>query len=372
MKIERVELYKYPAEIPTVHFSKNIVASENKRIFVVIKVITDKGQAGYSMAGHFVHQAYHAIVEGICQAAEFMLAKSPWDRLSIWEYLRVMERRGILPSQAFGAIDVALWDLCGKIAEEPISHLLGRGSRSLPVYASCQKHDTIDEYIEEIGALQQKGIKRYKLHPTGHLDQDIQLSEEIYKQYNGQIKYMFDGTFNYSLSEAILLGKVLDKYGFFWLEDPLKEPKLDAYRHLYEKIVTPLAVGDLSPSLDSQSIAAYMCSNCFDIVKPDVAYKGGITGSKRMAQIAAAHGLDCDVHHGGNPLLNVATLHLMSSLNNVSAYEWIIPEGLHDYGILDYPKPDEEGLIHCPEGPGLGVQLDFESLTKYPVKSISV
>jgi L-alanine-DL-glutamate epimerase-like enolase superfamily enzyme len=113
-------------EIPTVHFSKNIEANENKRIFVVIKVMTDKGQAGYSIAGHFVHQAYHAMVEGICQAAEFMLAKSPSDRLSIWEYLRIMERRGILPSRAFGAIDVALWDLCGKIAEAPISHLLGR------------------------------------------------------------------------------------------------------------------------------------------------------------------------------------------------------------------------------------------------------
>lgn len=372
MQIKRIDLYKYSVNIPTVHFQNNIAASEKQRFFVVIKISTDRDYAGYSMAGHFVHQNYHSIIEGISRVADFILGKDPWEKQLIWDYLRVMERRGILSIQAFGAIDVALWDLCGKIVDQPIVNLLGRVRDTIPVYASCQKHGTIEEYLQEIKSLQKRGIKIYKLHPIGNLRQDIKLAESIYNEYKGQIQYIFDGTFNYSLSEAIFLGKKLDKFGFLWLEDPLKELKIEAYKHLHKKIITPLALGDLSPEFNSQSIAAYLISACCDIIKPDIAYKGGITGSKLMADITSGFGLNCDIHHAGNPLLNVATLHLACSLNNVNSYEWIIPDELHNYGIIDYPEPDTSGTIKCPSGAGLGVHLDFEVLSKNLIKSINL
>jgi len=157
-----------------------------------------------------------------------------------------------------------------------------------------------------------------------------------------------------------------------WLEDPLKEPRVEAYKHLYKKIITPIAIGDLSPSLDSQSILQYLNSECCNIVKPDIAYKGGLTGSRLMAEMAIEHGLECDIHHAGNPLLNIATLHLSCSLDNLSFYEWIIPDSLHNYGVVDYPKPDASGIINCPNGPGLGVELDIKALTKNLIKSFTV
>jgi L-alanine-DL-glutamate epimerase-like enolase superfamily enzyme len=98
-----------------------------------------------------------------------------------------------------------------------------------------------------------------------------------------------------------------------------------------------------------------------------VAVKGGITSLVKAAHLAEAFHLNFEIHHGGNSLNNVANLHVAMAIRNCSYFEVLLPDVTQKYGLMDDIAVDDQGLVHAPTAPGLGVQIDFERIARHQV-----
>ncbi len=96
------------------------------------------------------------------------------------------------------------------------------------------------------------------------------------------------------------------------------------------------------------------------MLRGDVALKGGITSLMKIAHLAEAFRMKCEIHHGGNSLMNVANLHVMMAINNCDYFEVLLPDVAQKYGLVRDIEVDQQGLIHAPAGPGLGYEIDWD------------
>jgi len=117
---------------------------------------------------------------------------------------------------------------------------------------------------------------------------------------------------------------------------------------------TELAHGGLS------GMQAYILLDATDILRGDVALKGGITPLVKIAHLAEAFGMNCEVHTAGNALNNVANLNVTMAIDNCDYFEVLLPHDTDAYGLVDDIVVDDEGFVHAPEAPGLGYEIDWE------------
>ena len=133
-----------------------------------------------------------------------------------------------------------------------------------------------------------------------------------------------------------------------------------SYKKLCADLDVPVMATEL-PMAGFNSYAIWITERATDILRGDVPLKGGITTMIKTAHLAEAFGMQYEIHHGQNPLNNVAGLHVAMAIKNCEFYEWILPEGVNQYALAEPFGPDKNGLLHAPMKPGLGVEIDFES-----------
>jgi L-alanine-DL-glutamate epimerase-like enolase superfamily enzyme len=108
----------------------------------------------------------------------------------------------------------------------------------------------------------------------------------------------------------------------------------------------------------------WILNKATDYLRGDVAVKGGITALLKTAHLAEAFGMNYEVHHGGNSLNNVANLHVIMAIRNCEYFEVLLPAGAQKYGLTQDIEIDGAGLVHAPDGPGLGYTIDFELIER--------
>ena len=133
-----------------------------------------------------------------------------------------------------GPIDVALWDICAKAAGLPLYQYLGAYREQLPVYASGLFHPTEQEYIDEALYYKSKGIKCYKVHPCGPCEMDMQIHQHLRDAVGDDFQLMSDPVAEYTLDEAIRVGRQLERLNYVWLEEPFRDFELYKYTQLCE------------------------------------------------------------------------------------------------------------------------------------------
>ena len=111
-----------------------------------------------------------------------------------------------------------------------------------------------------------------------------------------------------------------------------------------------------------------MLAESTDYLRCDVAIKGGITTLIKTAHLAEAFGLNFEVHHGGNSLNNVANLHVIMAIANCEYFEVLMPDASHKYGLVHDIELDQAGEVHAPDGPGLGVEIDFDLIRRKQIE----
>ena len=330
---------------------------------LVLKLTTDTGIEGIAtaMAARSGQVTESYIVDNI---APVVMGRSPYEREAIWhEFWNIDRHEAFFPVFLPGPIDVALWDICAKAAELPLYQYLGAYRNQLPVYASGLFHDTPEDYVREALYYKEKGIPGYKAHPPGPVKLDMEIHQAVRDAVGPDYMLMSDPVGEYTLDEAIRVGRQLERLNYEWLEEPFRDFELWKYRQLCEALDLPIAATETTRGCH-WGVAQVIGQQAADIVRADVSWKCGITGTLKIAHLAESFGLNCEIHTTTMNYMDLVNLHVSCAIRNCKYFEYFVPEEDFQFPMKGWLPIDEKGVITVPEKPGVGAELDWELIEK--------
>jgi len=362
MKIVDVRLTMFRWDgIPPILYGGDIPAAGGSSTMGLLAITTDEAVTGHAFLGA---PNRGAEVDGpglIALLKPVIMGHNPLDREKLHQRLWGRGRAGM--ARAIGVIDVALWDLAGKIAGLPIHQLLGSYRDSLPAYASSALLPSEGDYCEQALHYQAAGWQAFKVHPPHPWRQDIRICTAVRRAVGDEYPLMLDATWSYDYPAAVRVGSALQELGFHWLEDPLPEWNIHGYVKLRQQVRVPLMATEL-PLGGLDQYAPWILAQATDYLRGDVYFKGGITTCIKTAHLAEAFGMNYEIHHGCNSLNNVANLHVAMAIRNCEYFEVLLPDAGNKFGLVEDITVDRQGLVHAPNGPGLGVEIDFAHIER--------
>jgi len=333
-------------------------------------VHTDEGIDGYTMAygshrdghgiGRILHDTYFEEIEGT----------NPLHVRQRWTELMRKQRHMYALRDAFvGVLDVAFWDLLGKAHDAPISTLLGVARERLPAYLSTfVEPDVPEDIAEDVVRVKEAGYHGYKLkYPadTTPLDVDVASIRAAREAGGQEFALMRDAVAGYSVTQAERVGRVCAEENFEWFEEPISDRELDNLAHLAREVGVPILAGETA-RLDE--VPDLVRERAVDIARGDVYLKAGITGLRKVISTCDLAGFDLEIHSAATPLLNVANLHVACSTDNCRFWE-VLPG--FDFALAgEVLDLDDDGYVHRPTGPGLGVDLDWDWIEDHTIEVI--
>ncbi len=375
-KITKIELHEYTCTqrdlgtdyngFNTVYVPGNTLTRKGH----ILRILTDVGVVGEFAGGGGAEYSTLPTIAG------YLMGKNALERerfyTDVRRALRQMARIGI------GPVDVALWDLAGKYYNAPLYRLLGGYKTSVPCYASTYHGDTNgglsspEAYADFALQCKEMGYPAFKIHGWGRapISQEIATVLAVRKRVGPEMDLMLDPACEYiTFGDALKVGWACDEAKFFWYEDPYRDGGISqfAHRKLRQLIKTPLLmtehVRSLEPHID------FALAEATDFVRGDVGYDG-ITGAMKLAHACEALGLDIEFH-GAGP----AQRQCMAAVRNTNYYEMgllhpkapassvneLYKDGYRD----DLGAIDANGHVPVPQGPGLGVEINWEWVAKH-------
>lgn len=334
----------------------------------IVTISTDEGIEGHSFLGSS-RQGADAFAGPLIEFIKpIVMGRNPLDIGDIWRLMWKQNRS--VSTNAIGAIDVALWDIAGKVAGLPIHRLLGTCRDRVPAYSSTAYHPTVEEYQEEAKYFQSIGWTAHKIHPHGQPKMDIKISQGVREAVGDDMTLMLDSMWAYGYEDALRVGRAIEELDYFWYEDPLVEEDIYNYVKLKSKLDIPIMATEYAPGR-LYGMAQWIQSYATDMLRGDVAVTGGITPLMKIAHIAEGFGMKFEVHHGGNSLNNVANLHVTMAIHNCDYYEVFPATGANKYGLVKDIEVDDKGLVYAPTEPGLGYEIDWELVKRDFVQEAS-
>lgn len=273
-------------------------------------------------------------------------------------------RRGFFV-EAVGGLDLALWDLRGKAMGQPVHRLLGGPVRTaVPVYASpVPLRDTPAESAEQACEFVAAGHRGVKLKVGGGVARDLAHAAAVRAAVGDDVELMGDANGAYRVHEAARLAAGLADLGFRWLEEPVAIDDLPALADLRARTTLPIAVGE--NHFGAEEALAVLQARAADVLTPNVVRVGGISGALRVAAVAEVHGAEVAPHGVGSAVNVAAALQAAATLPVVTGYERNqLPNPLRD-DLLTVPFRLVDGELMIPDGPGLGIELDEDTVTRH-------
>jgi D-galactarolactone cycloisomerase len=341
-------------------------------VHTLIAVHTDAGITGYGSVftnGALVEAALR-VLEPLYRGENAIEPERVSEKLhqnTFW-----MGRGGTL-THAISGIDIALWDVLGKVVGQPVSRLLGGiyRNRVMPYCSILMEEPGLMR--DEAARYRAKGFKALKIGwgPFGRRD-DAKLDEAIVRAAReglGDGAKLFvdagasDAYWPQNLKWALATARMLKDYNVGWFEEALKPDAIDEFVELRKQSPVPIAGGEVLTR--RQSFTPWLVRGAFDIVQPDVTKVGGISEQRRIAWMAEEFGIRY-VGHGWNTAIGVAAdLQISAAMPQTEVVEFIGGSAYVD-GILTEPfKLDAEGYLQIPTSPGIGVTLDPDKVAKY-------
>lgn len=326
---------------------------------VVIKLTTDTGIEGIATA---LAARSGAVTESYLHdnIAPIIIGRSPHDREKIWHELWNVDRHlTFFPVYLPGPVDVCLWDICAKAAKLPLYQYIGAYREQLPVYASGLFHENPEDYVKEALYYQEKGINCYKAHPPGPYEVDMEIHQKIRDAVGWKMKLMSDPVGEYTLGEAIKVGRHLEDLNYEWLEEPFRDFELSKYTMLCEALDIPIAATETTRGCH-WGVAQTINQKAADIVRADVSWKFGVTGTLKIAHLAESFGMQCEIHTTTMNYMDLVNLHVSCSIRNCKYFEYFVPEDDFRFPMKDWLLIDQNGIITVPKKPGIGGSLDWD------------
>jgi len=290
--------------------------------------------------------------------AKVVLGRESTDREAIWQELFALNQRSVFfPTNLPGPVDVALWDMAARAAGLPLYRYLGAYRSALPVYASSQYMSSADDYVRDAIVHQAQGIGAYKIHPFGDWRSHLEIAEAVRAKLP-DMKLMLDPAANYTLPQAVTVGRALERLDFVWLEEPFFDYFISKYIELCRTLDMPILATETSAG-GPAGVAEFIRCGAADIVRADVLLKWGVTGMVKIMRLAEAFGLNCEPHATGVGIMDLATLHVACAASNAEWYEMLVPADTWRFPLAQALKIDEHGYVHVPDSPGIGAVVDW-------------
>jgi galactonate dehydratase len=366
--------------VETIYLPRGITVHAGAITYLWVRIHTDEGLIGLGES-YPNAEAEASIVHS--RLAAVLLGKDPSaiDRLWADMFLAVSYSGwGGAEMRAISAVDIALWDLLGKATGQPIYKLLGGASRqSIRIYNTC--YDKVDFSCEagrlarELLASNIGAMKIWPFDPIAKENNGNYISAEQMRRAIEPLRLIreevgdaidvaieFHGFWN--LPSAIKIARALETYKPMWLEEMLPQDNLAAYAELARSTQVPLCLSERL--MTRWGFRELLENRAASIIMPDIAWCGGISEGKKIATMAETYYLPIAPHNCGGPILHFATAHFSANITNLYIMESVRRHYHDEYEGLVTRKliPDASGDLPLPPGPGLGVELSSEVLSR--------
>lgn len=331
---------------------------------VFVKIITDDGLIGWGEAlAPVAPEVVQTIVEQLL--APVLVGRNPLDGDVLWSAMyNLMRERGYYGGfmlDAISACDIALWDLRGKILEQPVYTLLGGAYREqIPCYVSGLPHPTHEERLDLAQKWMDKGFQAFKLHAGNGVKADAASVGALRRGLGDSAKLLYDAHWVYSLDEAIQLGRRLEEFDTSLFEAPINPEDIDAHIQLAQAVSIPIAIGETERT--RYQFQPWLTRRGADILQPDVG-RTGISELVKIAHMAEAFNIPIAPHLSvGLGICISASIHAAAAIPNLYMLEYQAPVFELANLLLEEPLVCEEGRYHIPQGAGLGISINEELL----------
>lgn len=373
MKIKKVEAFVLKDKLDKSFFFSQWEYSE--RVICVVKVTASDGQYGWGEG----YGPANVLEAGIKFLEPIVVGQDPLENEVIWHtmYRKTLDfaRRGILVA-AMSAIDIAIWDLKGKILAQPVSVLLGGVHRDkIKPYATGLYFSDYDnpskEFEQETLDYVERGFRAIKMKVGLGIQNDYNNVKKIRKLIGDDIKLMVDSNHAYTLVEAVELARMIEEFKISWFEEPISPEFYTQYKELRQKTIIPIAGGECEYL--RFGFHQLLMNQSVDILQPDICASGGLTEAKRIASLASSYGVDVIPHTWGTGIAIHTALHFIANLENIPG-RLMTPDYLIEYDQTDNPLREKltdpviemkDGMIDVPDRPGLGIEVSEDALQEF-------
>ena len=371
------------------------------RNFVTLKITTDDGLTGIGDAT--VNGRELAVVAYLEEhVIPCLIGRDPMQSEDIWQYLYrgCYWRRGPITMSAIAAVDTALWDIKAKAAGLPLYQLLGGKSRDgVMVYGHANGND-IEETVDEVAKYIELGYKAIRAQSgipgldstygvakdkmfyepadadlpsentwstEKYLEHTPKLFEKLREKFGFEHHLLHDVHHRLTPIEAARLGKSLEDYRLFWLEDTVPAENQEGFRLIRQHTVTALAVGEVFNTIwDCKDLIQ---EQLIDYIRTTVVHAGGITHLRRIADLAALYHVRTGCHGATDlsPVCMGAALHFDTWVPNFGIQEYMRHTEETDE-VFPHAYTFNDGYLYPGEVPGHGVEIDEKLAEKFPYK----
>lgn len=348
--------------------------TDSSRDALIIRVSTDAGVTGYGevdssplvVKAIVESPASHTIARGL---RELLIGRDPLEVERLWhdmyEATLYVGRSGVV-IHAMAGVDIALWDLKGKLLGLPVHNLLGGAHRTeIRAYASNMFQLTPEATADRAAAAVAAGYTAVKFgwEPFGADPQsDEAFVRAIRERVGDDVDIAIDAGLAWDTKTAIQRVRLLEQYRLLWLEEPLHPDNLRGYRRLTQAVDTPIAAGEEECTRDG--FRRLMDEGGVDIVQIDVT-RVGLTQSMLIAGDAHERGIPVANHTFTTDLNASASLHFLAAVPNALICEYCVEPSELSRSLLTSPVRLIDGMAQVPQGPGLGVELDTQVMDRF-------
>lgn len=376
-----------------------VIVCSPGRNFVTLKIETDEGT--YGLGDVTLNGRELAVASYLYDhLVPSLIGRDPFQTEDIWHYFYrgAYWRRGPVTMTAIAAIDVALWDIKGKALGTPVYNLLGGRSREgALVYAHANGVD-IEQTVDEVARYRdlgyiairaQSGIpglkstygvpkdnKPYEPAERGLPSESIwstekylahvpKLFDALRSRLGEDLHLLHDVHHRLTPIQAARLGKELEPYHLFWMEDAVAAELQDGFRLIRQHTTTPLAVGEVFNSIYDAELL--IREQLIDYLRMSVVHGGGITAMKKAADFAALYHVQTGSHGATDlsPVCMAAALHLDVAINNFGIQEHMA-HNAETEEIFSHAYYFRDGMMYPGDAPGLGVDIDEALAGRFP------
>jgi mannonate dehydratase len=377
----------------------SVIVCSPGRNFVTLKIETDEGI--YGLGDGTLNGRELAVVSYLNDhVIPCLIGRDPFQTEDTWQYLYrgAYWRRGPVTMAAIGAVDVALWDIKGKALNTPVYNLLGGKSRNgVLVYAHAHGV-TAEETVEDVrrhmdlGYLAvraqsgipgldstygvPKGTQHYEPAERGlpsesrwstelYLRHTPKLFEQVRKACGENVRLLHDCHHRLTPIEAARLGRDLEPFRLFWMEDPVPAELQEGFKVIREHTTTPIATGEVFNTIwDAHDLIR---QQWIDYIRTAIVHGGGITPMKKIADFAALYHVRTGCHGATDlsPVTMAAALHFGLSVHNFGIQEHM-PHSAETDEVFPHAYRFEEGYMYPGDSPGLGVDINESLAAKHP------
>lgn len=387
MKITRITSHVLGYDLPeTLGYSQQYYT---KRTAHLVEVETDEGITGWGEcfgAGN-IALANKGIVQQVIQP--MVLGMDPLDRDVIWHkvynLMRDHGQKG-MPLQSLSGVDIALWDIAGKVAGLPLYKMIGGAHRDkidVYGYGMMLRTESVDSLVarftDEAAAIKGMGFKATKMKIGLGPRDDVRLIEAVRRGVGDDYRFMIDANHAYTTHDAFYMGRAMEEFDPYWFEEPVAPEDLDGYRELRQGLRVNISGGEAE--FNRWGWRALLESRGLDIAQPEVCALGGISEYLRVLALCHAHFTPVVNHVWGSAVAVATNMHLLAAMPP-------LPGGLHPWepmlefdtthnsfrdDLLTTPLDIQgqvaanNGTVALPMGPGIGVTPDRDFVRKFNI-----